>query len=118
MRALLLVLALAGCQRLFELKTFERDAPTVDGPAAADLVAHYPMDDITAGILTDVAGGHAGHCGSCPAPTNGHIDGALLFDGVTDQITVPSAPPLETTSGFTVAAWSTSPRSVRASSAR
>jgi len=73
------------------------------------LIADYHMEDLGSGgdHLTDSVGGHDGTCVSpgCPIAVAGRIGNALLFDGVDDQIRVPSDPELDTTRSFTIAAW-------------
>src|SRR5690606_1904099 len=63
--------------------------PALDAaPFPAGLVAHYPMDSITGGVLDDALG-LDGTCTQCPTVDTGHIGMALVFDGVNDCIMVP-----------------------------
>ncbi len=97
-----MLLLLVGCDEVFDLEPVpERDLPP-------DLVAYYPMDDLEGGTtLVDLRGGASGAClaGQCPTKVAGRSKGALLFDGQTQMITVPTGQMLATQSSFTVAAW-------------
>jgi concanavalin A-like lectin/glucanase superfamily protein len=106
--AIVLVVALGGCQRLFEIHEFEHDAPRPDGPLTIGLVAYYPMEELAMGTVHDASnGGHDGHCfdGGCPTLTVGKLGNALHFDGSTQRIEVPGSPELATMAGFSATAW-------------
>lgn len=109
---LALVVALAGCDGVFGLTQLP---PATDGTPLPDapfdgLVAHYPMDALgstLASCMPDATGrGHDGACvgGTMPGVVGGIVDQAFDFAGNV-QIHVPHATELDTTSGFTVAAW-------------
>jgi hypothetical protein len=100
---------LVGCGRY----GFQMDAASADAAADADtsgLVAWYPMGSLANDATPDATGhGHDGICsttgGTCPMIVAGRIGAALRFDGTNDHFTVAIAPDLDTTLGFTVAAW-------------
>ena len=79
------------------------------GDGISGLVAHYPMDFVGS-ATPDVSGNHHdAACNppgdNCPVATPGRRAMALSFDGGDDQLSAPSAPDLQTTTGFTVAFW-------------
>jgi hypothetical protein len=78
------------------------DAPDAFVPDAlpVDLVAWYPMDDLSLHDATNH--GHDGACVACPTPADGVIDQALAFAAA--RIDVPGAGELEAPEG-TLAAW-------------
>jgi len=75
------------------------DATTIDA-LPADLVAWYPMDDLS---MIDATGhGHDGACAACPTQAAGVFGNGLAFSNA--RIDVPGTPELETPEG-TVAGW-------------
>jgi uncharacterized protein len=108
----LAALWLVGCGRIDFHTT--GDGPVPDTVVVPDgLVAYYPMDELAAAAAIDATGdGHTATCamlpppgGECPTVIPGHIGNAFQFDGATQIMRVASAADLDTTSGFTVAAW-------------
>ncbi len=73
------------------------------------LVAYYPMDSLTAGVVPDATGhGHDGSCSGtgCPGLIAGRIgSGALVFDGVDDIIEVAGPASVFGTTAWTIAWW-------------
>jgi hypothetical protein len=113
MRRLALIL-LAGCGRV-GFDTRDGTSPP-DVAVSAGLVAYYPMDSLdsissSVSSAPDATGrGHTGLCEldpalTCPTVVPGHIGNAYQFDGIDDLVRVTDMPDLETTSGFTIAAW-------------
>lgn len=113
-----LVCALAACGRIgFDLgPTQHADGGASGGDGSVDpsLVAFYPMEDLVLGTqgesTTDATGnGHTALCdpAKCPSLVPGRDGNAMVFDSVVDRLHTVGAPAadLETTSGFTVAAW-------------
>jgi hypothetical protein len=100
---------LIGCGRAAFDPLSDAAPPTPDARVLPDgLVAWYPMDVVADGRMSDQAGPHDGACapGACPALTApGQIGAAYVFDGDNDIVRIPSVAALETTGGFTVAAW-------------
>lgn len=84
------ILSLAGCGS-------GSSSPSVE------LVAHYPMD----GQAIDVVGGYDGVLnGTTPAvDRNSGVDSALLLDGQSDYVEVPSPAFLDNLNSFTVTVW-------------
>jgi len=101
-RGLLTLWLLAGCDGVFGLRTFSvPDAPP------SGLVAWYPLDYATVMTFIDATmRGHTGTCTSpqCPVAVAGHLDGAMRFDGVDDQIDIADAGDLDL-AAFTIAFW-------------
>jgi hypothetical protein len=82
--------------------------PTTGEPVDPDLVLWLALDEPLRGEVPDASSYMGpGWCepAECPALTRGAVDQAAAFDGVDDAITVPHAPWLETTEGFTIATW-------------
>jgi len=84
------------------------DAPAV---APANLVAYYPMDSLIGGMMADATGhSHWGICQTAVLPTNcpsvgpGRLGNAYYFQNGTN-VYIMAAPELQTSSGFTIAAW-------------
>lgn len=103
----------SGCDNIFDVEHVGtrdgRDAGLdvgLDDDAAPDpLVAWYPMDTLSGGVLVDEVNGLDGMCGQCPSPVAGRLGGGLAFDGSTTRLLVSPDPLLETTDGYTVALW-------------
>lgn len=82
------------------------DSVNTDTDLSTGLIAHYPMNAIAGGILTDAAGTHDGMCTACPVDiATGKAGDALRFNGTSDIIDVPPSAEFSTTSGLTVAVW-------------
>lgn len=93
LRALLLV-ALVACET--------GSPPTGE----ARLIAHYPMDDLVAGKVTDITGnGHHGMCTTCPPVEAGKIGSGYNFDGGDQQIDIPADAAFNTGRAMSVAAF-------------
>jgi hypothetical protein len=67
-------------------------------------VGYWPLDEGTGTVAHDQAGGHDGTLVNGPLWTDGHTGGAVRFDGV-DQFIDTGAAILDTTVGFSAAAW-------------
>jgi hypothetical protein len=113
-RVALVVLWLAGCDRLLHLDPVHvvdsgmvgGDGVSSDAPSGSSLVAWYPLDSLAAGACAHDATGH-GHDGTCSggvSAASGKIAGAFAFDG-TGSIDVPDSPDLDTLAEFTIALW-------------
>ena len=82
-----------------------------DGPDTAPsegLLVWFRMeDDPTDGVFDSSGNGFTGTCtpARCPVVVAGKIGRAFRFDGTDDVVTIPFAPLLNTTSGYTVACW-------------
>lgn len=111
-------LLLVGCGRIaYDAKPdAAADAAADAAVVTAGLIAYYPMDEIlflSAAIrgIPDEVADHDGQCmfgpgtNECPTVQAGRSGGAYQFDGIEDILRVPSAPELEATITFTVAAW-------------
>jgi hypothetical protein len=122
MRVAVLVM-LVGCGRI-NFATVTGDGATGDlgdGPAVAVGEAYYPMESITPVSTTqrqvdDASGhGHGGGCAEispsltllqqCPVVVAGKHGNGLRFDGLDDNVEVPSTAELVLPGGFTVATW-------------
>jgi hypothetical protein len=82
--------------------------PTTGEPVDPDLVLWLELDALMDGEVPDSSSFMGpGGCepGRCPVLVGGVVGQAAAFDGVDDAITVPHAPWLETTEGYTIAAW-------------
>jgi Concanavalin A-like lectin/glucanases superfamily len=114
---LYVVVASTACGRV-DFDALTHDVGTGSGDGATDatnadsavdaipgLVVVYPMDDNPAptGTVTASVPADDGTCTACPAPTAGHINGALEFDG-SDCVTLPTSTLIGSAS-YTVAAW-------------
>ena len=104
-------LAVVACGRVdFDPLARTGDGGNGEGPPAdatlPGLVAWYPLDEPLPGSFRDMLGGPAGTClGPCPTPTTGvHGNGAYLFDGTDQCITIPDAP-AQHQQQLTIAAW-------------
>ncbi|HXU10860.1 MAG TPA: PQQ-dependent sugar dehydrogenase [Candidatus Binatia bacterium] len=83
-----------------------------DGPAGhypttvsgSGLVGQWKLDDGSGTSAADASGGNTGTLVNGPTWTAGHLDGALAFDGLDDEVNVPHAPALNAYP-LTVAAW-------------
>ena len=94
MRALLIVVLVAGCE--------------TGGPPdlSAQLIAHYPMDEVAAGTVADAAGNHNGMCTVCPTVEAGKVGMAMRFDGGDQQVDIPMDKAFDSVGrGFSAAAW-------------
>jgi hypothetical protein len=102
----LVLLALAGCDNVFNLDHIE---PLPTDAAQPGLLAWYPMDRLDGNTLADATGhGHTGSCtllSTCPSSTGGKIGNSLRFNGSQHIIRVPSADDLDMGGPFTVMAW-------------
>jgi hypothetical protein len=97
----------AGCDGAFDLVHVQPPDAGIDAPAIpSGLIAWFPMDSVTTTTEERVAAHHA-TCSqlACPTPTEGKRGGALAFDGVSKRLDVPAFAELDTSTGFTVAAW-------------
>lgn len=105
-RALVVLAASAGCDEAFDLVAVP-PPPDADGLPTESLIAHWTMDSVVGGLLSDSMMAHDGTCAtaSCPTPVPGRLGTALDFDGAGHFIDVPPSPPLETTAGFTATVW-------------
>ncbi|MDB4961025.1 MAG: hypothetical protein JWP01_1024 [Myxococcales bacterium] len=104
----LVVLALAGCDRVFQLEREETPVDIADAALRPGLIVWYPMDELDGNRLRDATGrGHDGLCApeTCPLPVAGVRDGALSFNGTKSLIYAASAPDLEQLTSLTVAVW-------------
>jgi len=94
-RAILVAVLLAGCE--------------TGGPPdfSAKLVAHYPLEDASGGVVADISGNnHPGGCTTCPPVEAGKSGMAFRFDGGDQQIDVaPHRAFDEVVRGFSAAAW-------------
>lgn len=81
---------------------------TTGEPEEPELALWLELEGVMNGEATD-ASEHAWHgtCAplTCPELTRGAVGQAVWFDGEDDLVVVPHAPWLETTEGFTIAAW-------------
>lgn len=105
MRTLLVLLALAGCDRVFQVDSIE---PPPDAALETGMIAYYPMEALGAdNRLRDEAGDHDGVCSTptCPTVVEGVHGNALQFDGAMSMIDVAGTSDLQTPAGFTVATW-------------
>ena len=105
---LVALVAVAACGRLdFDPNAAGDGASTADAEIVANgLVAYYKMDELAGNTAIDASGhGHDATCTSCPTVVRGQLGNAFAFDGATEILQVPSMADLDTTSGFTVAAW-------------
>jgi len=107
-------LGLFGCGRIgfAELAGDAIDAAPDAAVVPDGLIAWYPMNDLvdegSASRAVDATGhGHDAKCtpGACPSQAPGRLGGDYVFDGTDDLLEVPGAQELETTTGFTVAAF-------------
>ncbi len=68
--------------------------------------AHWKLDDGAGSVALDSVGGHTGSLQNGPLWTaDGKVGGALIFDGVDDQVNVSHSDDLNLVNGFTIAAW-------------
>jgi hypothetical protein len=56
----------------------------------AGLVGWWPLDETSATTATDIMSGNDGTYVGDPTPVTGKVAGALSFDGIDDEIFVPS----------------------------
>ena len=71
---------------------------------AANLIAWYPLDQVTATGTTDEAGGQDALCDAdCPTTTSGFIGGAVSFSD--QRLVVVDDGRFTLTNGFTIAGW-------------
>jgi hypothetical protein len=76
-----------------------------DAPSSSGLVLLYTFDHDTGAFAYDESGhGLDGHVFEASHTTNGHLGGALYFDGVNDYVRVPLNECLAVTQ-FTASAW-------------
>lgn len=111
-RALVLCFALAGCDEAFDLVRVEPTTGSADGggvdmSSPDGLLAHWPMEAVTAFVTDDIVGMHDASCqiSPCPVSAVGHLGGALLFDGDTQMLDVARSTALATNDGFTATGW-------------
>ncbi|MFK8030337.1 MAG: LamG-like jellyroll fold domain-containing protein [Gammaproteobacteria bacterium] len=73
---------------------------------SAGPVAHWRFDDGFGLKAIDSEGGHDGLLENGPKWTaSGQLDGALQFDGLNDQVSVPHSEDLSLTEALTITAW-------------
>jgi hypothetical protein len=108
MRGVALIVLLAGCDGIWDLERLPQvpDAKP-DATIPQELIAWFPLDDVALGTVIEAVAGQHGSCAgsSCPTPTPGVVDGALLFDGSSQVVTATPATALNTAASFTVAVW-------------
>lgn len=113
--AIVVAIPLAACGRLEFDITLDGAADSIgdarDVRPEAGLIAYYPFDESQfRGAVLDVSGhGRDGVCSlianTCPEPAPGRVGGAGRFDGVGMHARVPFDPAFNTTTAFTLAAW-------------
>jgi hypothetical protein len=104
------VVALAACGRVgFDARSDASSGAPSDAPGAvdvsadalpADLIAYFPLD----GDLTDLVGGPAGTCTTCPTPVAGHRGMAMHFDGAAACVTIADVGQLSP-ANLTISIW-------------
>jgi hypothetical protein len=71
-----------------------------------DLIAAYGFEEASGETVLDASGnGNTGTISGATRTTAGRFGRALVFDGVTDWVTVNDAPLLDLTGGMTLEAW-------------
>lgn len=90
--------------------TLETSEPATVSIIVATEVAHWPLDDGSGAVVTDVSGN--GHHGTFTATVDsdtwegtGKVDGALRFKGDTDSVTLPAAAFSGLTNQMTLSMW-------------
>ena len=74
--------------------------------AQVGLVAGFPCNEGTGGIITDItATHHVGTLNGAAWTTQGKYGSALVFNGVNDWVTITDAKSVDLTTGATVMAW-------------
>jgi hypothetical protein len=69
-------------------------------------VASYGFDEASGATVADASGdANTGTIAGATRTASGRYGGALSFDGIDDQVTVPDAPSLDLTTGMTLEAW-------------
>jgi hypothetical protein len=85
---------------------YAADTDPGEADSAPGAVAWWRLDDGDGGTAEDASGNaRHGTLTNGPAWSAGLHTGALRFDGVDDQVDVPSAPSLALTDGLTLQAW-------------
>jgi hypothetical protein len=69
------------------------------------LLAHFRFDEGSGTTTTDDTSGNVGTLLNGPVWSAGVFGGALTFDGVDDQVSVPSSASLQPTTAFTASVW-------------
>jgi hypothetical protein len=82
-------------------------------PQQSGLIAHWPLNESEGETATDTVGGHAGQIfGNAEwMPSEGSLQGALLFDGVDNYVEITSYKGIGGAAGRTCAAWIKTPGS-------
>lgn len=104
MRALAVVLIVAGCDGIWDLEHI----PEVDASTApTGLVAWFPMESVVDRKVSEIVGARDGLCldGQCPEVTPGRVGSALRFDGTMHVVNAPAASALSTKDSFSVVVW-------------
>jgi hypothetical protein len=84
----------------------DMDAPVSHEDAAPDLVAAYNFDATSGASVEDLSGhGNVGRVIGATATVGGHSGRALVFNGVSDVVVIPSAPSLMLSGAMTLEAW-------------
>ena len=85
-------------------------ATTLPATSATNLLAYWTFDEGTGSTAYDSSGNtNTGAVVGTAGWTSGIINGALMFDGSSTQVTVSNAASLNPVNGITLAAWINSP---------
>lgn len=75
----------------------------------AGLVGWWPLDETSGTTATDIISGNDGTYVGDPTPVTGNVAGALSFDGIDDEIFVPSTFPFHQPDDATLEFWLNTP---------
>jgi lysophospholipase L1-like esterase len=80
---------------------------TITVPSGGDLAHYWPLNELVAGIYTNVSGAATGSCASCPISVGGRVDNGQSFNGTSDMITVVEDGSLDWSTGgeFSIEFW-------------
>ena len=87
------------------ISAFHAATIVVGAPSPAGLIAWWDADASSAPVAVDIQNGHNGTMVNGATLAPGYYGQAFSFDGVDDYITVPSSPPLQFVTNFSVSAW-------------
>ena len=95
-----------GALMITSASTSDSTPPTTATASTSGLVGHWKFDEGTGTTACDSSGtGNVGTLLNGPLWAPGKVGGALYFDGINDNVTVPDSNSLHLSNAFSLSAW-------------